>query len=463
MMAYTTMGEDALVVTTKSFMETHAAAYVENSYVNPKYYESERIKRGLRNSDGTGVLVGVTKIGNVQGYTMGDDGERIPQEGHLYYRGIDVNNLIDGFIAEDRFGFEETAYLLLFGQLPSVTQLADFKELLNKWSELPRGFSEDMILRAPSPDIMNKLARSVLALYSYDSEPEDKSLESELFKATRLVARAPMIVAHAYAVKRHYYDREGLNLHHSQPDMGIAENFLYSIRRDNSFTKEEAKLLDLCLVLHAEHGGGNNSAFTCRAVTSSGTDMYSAIAAAVGSLKGPRHGGANIQVSNMIAHIKEDVKDWKDDDEIKNELRRILRGDAGDGSGLIYGMGHAVYTLSDPRAVILRRFARTVAEMKGRTDELDLIESVERLSPSVFFSEKDNDKVICANVDLYSGFVYDMLGIPEELFTPLFATARMVGWCAHRIEEMNNPRNRIMRPAYRSVGKKMPYTPLGER
>jgi len=462
-MAYTTMGEDALVVTTKSFMETHAAEYEKNSFVEPKYYESERIKRGLRNSDGTGVLVGVTKIGNVQGYTMGDDGERIPQEGHLFYRGIDINDLIDGFLAEDRFGFEETAYLILFGQLPNAQQLADFKELLNKWSELPRGFSEDMILRAPSPDIMNKLARSVLALYSYDSEPEDKSLESELFKATRLVARAPMIVAHAYAVKRHYYDREGLYLHHSQPDMGIAENFLHSIRRDNSFTKEEAKLLDLCLVLHAEHGGGNNSAFTCRAVTSSGTDMYSAIAAAVGSLKGPRHGGANIQVTNMFSHIKEDVKDWKDEDEIKRELRRILRGDAGDGSGLIYGMGHAVYTLSDPRAVILRRFARTVAEMKGRVDELELIEAVERLSPSVFFSEKDNDKVICANVDMYSGFVYDMLGIPQELFTPLFATARMVGWCAHRIEELNNPRNRIMRPAFRSVGKKAPYIALDER
>ncbi len=462
-MAYTTMGEDALVVTTKSFMETQAADYEKNSYIKPKYYESERIKRGLRNADGTGVLVGVTKIGNVQGYTMGDDGERIPQEGHLYYRGIDINDLIDGFLAEDRFGFEETAYLILFGQLPTHTQLAEFKELLNKWSELPRGFSEDMILRAPSPDIMNKLARSVLALYSYDSEPEDKSLESELFKATRLVARAPMIVAHAYAVKRHYYDREGLYLHHSQPDMGIAENFLHSIRRDNSFTREEAKLLDLCLVLHAEHGGGNNSAFTCRAVTSSGTDMYSAIAAAVGSLKGPRHGGANIQVSNMISHIKEDVKDWKDDDEIKAELRRILRGDAGDGSGLIYGMGHAVYTLSDPRAVILRRFARTVAEMKGRTDELELIESVERLSPTVFFDEKDNEKVICANVDLYSGFVYDMLGIPQELFTPLFATARMVGWCAHRIEELNNPRNRIMRPAFRSVGKKDVYIPIDER
>lgn len=462
-MAYTPMGEDALVVATKSFMETHAAEYEKNSYIKPEYFESHRIKRGLRNADGTGVLVGVTKIGNVQGYTMGDDGERIPQEGHLYYRGIDINDLIAGFLAEDRFGFEETAYLILFGELPNEQKLAEFKELLNKWSELPRGFSEDMILRAPSPDIMNKLARSVLALYSYDSEPENKSLESELFKATRLVARAPMIVAHAYAVKRHYYDREGLYLHHSQPDMGIAENFLHSIRRDNSFTREEAKLLDLCLVLHAEHGGGNNSAFTCRAVTSSGTDMYSSIAAAVGSLKGPRHGGANIQVSNMINHIKEDVKDWKDDEEIKAELRRILRGDAGDGSGLIYGMGHAVYTLSDPRAVILRQFARTVAEMKGRLDELELIESVERLSPKVFFSEKENEKVICANVDLYSGFVYDMLGIPEELFTPLFATARMVGWCAHRIEEITNPRNRIMRPAFRSISKKHPYTPLGER
>ncbi|MDD6189308.1 MAG: citrate/2-methylcitrate synthase [Clostridiales bacterium] len=462
-MAYVSMGEDALVLNTKSFVQAHAEEYERNSYIKPEYYESPRIKRGLRNSDGTGVLVGVTKIGNVQGYTLGDDGERIPQEGHLYYRGIDINDLISGFISEDRFGFEETAYLILFGQLPTAQKLEEFKDLLNKWSELPQGFTEDMILRAPSPDIMNKLARSVLALYSYDAEPEQGGLESELFKATRLVARASMIVAHAYAVKRHYYDREGLYLHHSQPDMSIAENFLYSIRRDNSFTREEAKLLDLCLVLHAEHGGGNNSAFTCRAVTSSGTDIYSAIAAAVGSLKGPRHGGANIQVSNMFRHIKEDVKDWKDDDEIKAELRRILRGDAGDGSGLIYGMGHAVYTLSDPRAVILRRFARNVAEIKGRLDELELIESVERLSPKVFFSETESDKVICANVDLYSGFVYDMLGIPQELFTPLFATARMVGWCAHRIEEITNPRNRIMRPAYRSISKKQPYTPLDER
>lgn len=456
-------GQDMLAESTKLFVKGHAEEFEKNSYIKPEYYDSPRIKRGLRNADGTGVLVGVTQIGNVQGYTLGDDGERIPQEGHLYYRGIDINDLINGFISENRFGFEETTYLILFGCLPTAEQLEEFKEILNAWSELPQGFSEDMILRAPSPDIMNKLARSVLALYSYDKEPELQGVESELFKSMRLVARTPMIVAHAYAVKRHYYNREGLYLHHSQPNMSIAENFLYSIRRDNSFTEEEARLLDLCLVLHAEHGGGNNSAFTCRAVSSTGTDIYSAIAAAVGALKGPRHGGANIKVTNMFRHIKQDVKDWNDDDEIKNELRRILRGDAGDGSGLIYGMGHAVYTLSDPRTVVLKRFAQNVAEMKGRLDELRLIESVERLSQKVFFSERDSDKVICANVDLYSGFVYDMLGIPEELFTPLFASARMAGWCAHRIEEISNPRNRIMRPAYRALSKKKEYIPLNER
>ncbi len=465
-MAYSPHGapkEEDVVAISKEFMSAHAMDYQYKCSISPEAYDSDHIKRGLRNSDGTGVIVGVTQIGNVKGYTLSDDGDRIPQEGHLFYRGIDVNDLIEGFISENRFGYEETAYLLLFGSLPSFGQLEEFRELLGRWSELPQGFTEDMILRAPSPDIMNKLARSILALYSYDYEPEDKSLESELFKATRLIARTPMIVAHAQAVKRHYYDHEGLYLFHSQPGLSVAENFLYSIRRDNSFTTDEARLLDLCLVLHAEHGGGNNSAFVCRAVSSTGTDIYSAIAAAVGSLKGPRHGGANMQVTEMFRHIKADVRDWKDDDEIKNELSRILRGDAGDGSGLIYGMGHAVYTKSDPRAVLLKRFARGVAEMKGRLDELELIESVERLAPSVFFSVKDSGKVICANVDMYSGFVYDMLGIPEELFTPLFATARMVGWCAHRIEEISSPRNRIMRPAYRYVSKKAHYIPLDER
>ncbi len=465
-MAYSPHGapqEVDVVAISKEFMSAHAIDYQNKCSINPEAYDSDHIKRGLRNSDGTGVIVGVTQIGNVKGYTLSDDGDRIPQEGHLFYRGIDVNDLIEGFISENRFGYEETAYLLLFGSLPSLGQLEEFRDLLGRWSELPQGFTEDMILRAPSPDIMNKLARSVLALYSYDYEPEDKSLESELFKATRLIARTPMIVAHAQAVKRHYYDHEGLYLFHSQPGLSVAENFLYSIRRDNSFTPDEARLLDLCLVLHAEHGGGNNSAFVCRAVSSTGTDIYSAIAAAVGSLKGPRHGGANMQVTEMFRHIKADVRDWKDDEEIKNELRLILRGDAGDGSGLIYGMGHAVYTKSDPRAVLLKRFARGVAEAKGRLDELELIESVERLAPSVFFSVKDSDKVICANVDMYSGFVYDMLGIPEELFTPLFATARMVGWCAHRIEEISSPRNRIMRPAYRYVSKMAHYIPLDER
>ena len=324
-------------------------------------------------------------------------------------------------------------------------------------------FTEDMILKAPSPDVMNKLARAVLALYSYDDDPDNMSLSNQLSQAIQLVARVPVIVAHAFAAKRHYYDNESLYLHRPQEGLGVAENFLYSVRHDNQFTAEEARLLDLCLVLHAEHGGGNNSAFTCRVLSSSGTDIYSAIAAAIGSLKGPRHGGANKKVMEMFGYIEQGVGDWKDDDEVRAYLGKLLKKEAGDRSGLIYGMGHAIYTLSDPRAVILKRFAKNLAQTKGMLDEFELFETVERLTPEVLRTVKGEQKVVCANVDLFSGLVYKMMGIPMELYTPLFAVARVVGWCAHRIEEVYQPGNRIIRPAYKAVAPMRPFVPLDQR
>ncbi len=454
--------QEQMISSSKKFVASLCDEFKKNGYIQPSFYEKAGVKRGLRNEDGTGVMAGVTLIGNVDGYII-KDGEIVPQEGHLIYRGIDVADMIDGFISENRFGYEETVYLLLFGALPNAEQLTEFKHLLCEWSVLPTDFTEDMIIKAPSRDVMNKLARSILALYSYDTEPEINNLESELFQAVRMIARCPTIVAHAYAVKRHYFDNESLYLHRPRSDMSIAENFLYSIRHDNKFTDEEAKLLDLCLVLHAEHGGGNNSAFACRVLSSSGTDIYSALSAAVGSLKGPKHGGANIQVAKMFEDIQANVKDWDNEDEVASYLGKIIRKEAGDNSGLIYGMGHAVYTISDPRTVILKNFSRKLAEEKGMADELRLIETVERLSPEVFLKEKGSTKVICANVDMYSGFVYKMLGIPQELFTPIFAVSRMAGWCAHRIEEVYNSENRIIRPAYKAVSKAARYTPLKER
>ena len=443
------------------FIKSLCGEFEKHNRIDPAYYEKWDVKRGLRNADGTGVLAGITQIGNVLGYYV-QDGERFPMEGRLIYRGIDLGDLVDGFMSENRFGFEETAYLLLFGALPTREQLKLFQRALSVHQPLPPMFTEDMILRAPSADVMNKLARSVLSLYSYDDAPEDRSLESELGKAIALIARLPTIAAHAYAAKRHYYDDESLYLHRPQEGLGVAENFLYSVRHDNQFTQEEAKLLDLCLVLHAEHGGGNNSAFACRVLSSSGTDFYSAIAAAVGSLKGPRHGGANKKVMEMFGYIEDGVKDWRDEDEIRSYLGRILRREAGDGSGLIYGMGHAIYTLSDPRAVLLKKFAKSLAAKKGVLDEFELYEAVERLTPEVL-SASGQRKVVCANVDLYSGLVYKMMGIPQELYTPLFAVARVVGWCAHRIEEVYNPGNKIIRPAYKAVAPARPFIPLDQR
>ena len=444
-----------------TFLDTLCQELQNSTVFDIKPSDNVEIKRGLRNADGTGVMVGCTKIGSVQGYAI-LDGEKAPMEGRLIYRGYDIMQLISGFTREHRFGFEETAYLLLFGHLPTEAEYAAFRELLSDTMSLPQGFTEDMILKAPSGNIMNKLARSVLALYSYDDNPDSTSLTNMMRQCIELLARFPMIVAHAYAAKVHYYDGGSLVLHWPLPGYSIAENFLHSIRPDSKFTEEEARLLDLCLVIHAEHGGGNNSAFTCRVLSSSGTDTYSAVAAAVGSLKGPKHGGANQRVVAMFDEIKANVSDWTDDQEITTYLEKILRKEAGDGSGLIYGMGHAIYTKSDPRALVLKRYARTLAEKTGLIRELELLESIERLTPEVFQRVTGSNKVMCANVDFYSGLVYRMLNIPEELYTPLFAIARVAGWCAHRIEEVMTS-NRIMRPAYKSLNQSRTYVPMAKR
>ncbi len=446
---------------TEDFISGKAEQVKSNNMIAKSDYEKKNVKRGLRNADGTGVLAGVTKVCNVQGYYV-QDGEKMPMNGKLIYRGINMQRIVEGVIRENRFGYEETAYLLLFGELPNKEQLTEFNKILSEMREMPTRFTEDMILPAPSRDIMNKLERSVLALYSYDPDPEPTTLEKELRQALQLIARCPVIVAHAYAAKRYYFDKQSLYLHRPQAGMSLAENFLCSIRPDNKFTPEEAHLLDLCLVVHAEHGGGNNSAFSCRVLSSTGTDIYSSVAAAVGSLKGPRHGGANKKVMEMFTHIERDIKDWEDDDEISAYLRKIIRREAGDGSGLVYGMGHAIYTMSDPRAVTLKSVAKKLAEKKGMLEEFELFERVERLTPDIFREEKGIDKAMCANVDMYSSLVYKMLGIPQELYTPLFAMARIVGWCAHRIEEMYN-QNKIIRPAYSVVAPRREFVPLEKR
>jgi len=445
----------------ETFMADLCQEYEANTHIKMSDYERWDVKRGLRNADGTGVMAGVTEIGNVRGYYV-QDGERVPMAGQLTYRGIDLLELVQGFTSEHRFGFAETAYLLLLGALPTKKLLGEFEALLNENQHLPPMFTEDMILKAPSSDVMNKLARGVLTLYSYDDNPEDMTLSSELRRAIVLIARTPQIVAHAFAAKRRYFDGESLYLHDPQPGLSIAENFLWAVRHDNHFTPQEAQLLDLCMVLHAEHGGGNNSAFTCRVLSSSGTDLYSAISAAVGSLKGPKHGGANKKVMEMFSYISDGVKDWKDDDEVSSYLGKLLDKEAGDRSGLIYGMGHAIYTLSDPRAIALKHFARRLAQDKGMLDEFQLYESIERLTPKAM-AQRGNHKVICANVDLFSGFVYKMMGIPQELYTPLFAMSRMAGWCAHRLEELYSPGARIIRPAYKAVAPQRPFVPLEER
>ncbi|HRU98077.1 MAG TPA: citrate synthase [Ruminococcus sp.] len=445
-------------MTTKEVMYS---AFSEGNNIPAEYFDKYSVKRGLRNPDGTGVMAGVTNICNVHGYVV-DDGEKKPTEGKLIFRGYSINDLIEKAEAEDRFGYEEIVFLLLTGRLPNRNELDEFIMTLSDERALPQDFFEDMILKAPSPNIMNKMARAVLSLYSYDNAPESKTSEHEVDTAVSLIAKMPVIMVCAYETKRRCYDDKSMIMHPLIKGQSTAENILSTLRTDRKFTHDEAKLLDLMLMLHAEHGGGNNSTFTCRVLTSSGTDPYSAYSAAIGSLKGPRHGGANHKALEMQEIIKANVKNWENDDEVADVLRKLLCKEIGDGSGLIYGMGHAVYTLSDPRAVILKKYAGMMAEGTEFEKEFRLIESIERLTPKVFEDVKRSGKAMCANIDMYSGFVYKMLRIPPDLFTPLFAVSRMAGWCAHRFEEINSGR-RIMRPAYKSINKEKPYIDMEKR
>ncbi len=429
--------------------------------IDASQYQHHAIKRGLRNEDGTGVMAGVTRIGSVQGYYLQDNG-RVPIPGKLYYRGIDVEDIISAHTADGSFGYEEVSYLLLMGKLPNKLQFEQFNTILAKARTLPPNFTEDMILKAPSRNVMNKLARSVLALYSYDDNPDDVSIENIVRQSIELIGRFPIIIANAYAVKRHHYDGKSLYLHVPKEELSLSENFLRMVRKDKRYTPEEAHLLDLMLILHAEHGGGNNSAFTCRVLSSTGTDTYSAISGAVSSLKGPLHGGANAKVMEQFRSISENVKDYKDDDEVRTYLSKVMDGEAGDGAGKIYGLGHAVYTLSDPRAVILKRFASDMAETKGFSEQFELMETIERVGIPIIMERKHLAAPICANVDMYSGLVYSMLGIPEDLYTPLFAASRISGWCAHRIEEVMSC-HKIIRPAYRAAFEPQAYVPMEKR
>ena len=425
-------------------------------------FDNYRVKRGLREPDGTGVMAGVTRIGNAHGYVL-NEGERMPIDGELYYRGYRMSDLVNNFASENRFGFAETCYLLFFGHLPTASQLERFCHLLDRYAKLPPRFDEDILMKAPSPSIMNKMASGVFALYAYDDNPDDTSLANMLRQSMQLIARVPVIAAHAYAVYRNFFRGHSLHINNPKDDLSTSENFLRMLRSDKAYTDEEAKLLDLALVIHAEHGGGNNSAFACRVLSSSGTDTYSAIGAAIGSLKGPRHGGANIKAQEMFDCIKENVHDPHDDEEVLSFLNKILRGEANDRSGLIYGMGHAIYTKSDPRAVMLKHYAKELAEKSGYGDDFALLESIERLTPVAFKQLKGVDRTICANVDLYSGLIYRMLRIPVCMYTPLFAIARVSGWCAHRIEEYCTAK-KIIRPAYKCiVTEKKEYIPLDQR
>ncbi|MEG1385432.1 MAG: citrate synthase [Oscillospiraceae bacterium] len=434
--------------------------YKKYNYINNDDWAKYGVKRGLRNANGTGVLAGLTSICDVVGYDM-EDGERVPIDGKLYYRGIDVADIVEAGKKEDRYIYEEIVWLLLFGSLPTKAQMDMFRALIAELRDLPTGFAEDMIMKAPSPNVMNKMARSVLALYSYDDDAEDQSFEHTMCQAIQLIACMPTIMVNAYQVKRRVFDKKSMYIHQTKPELSMAQNILRTNRSNKKFTEEEARLLDLCLVLHADHGGGNNSAFATRVLTSSGTDTFAAISAALGSLKGPRHGGANIKVMEMLNCIKEGVRDYHDDDEIAAFLRKILNREAGDGAGLIYGIGHPVYTKTDPRATILRQNAKELAENTGMGDDFCLLNAVERLAPNLV-EQVRGVKNSCANVDLYSGLVFKSMKMPVDLYTPLFAVSRTAGWCAHLMEERLFG-NRIIRPAYKYLGVMREYVPIGER
>lgn len=442
-------------------IEKLASLTEKASYVNPELYTEYGVKRGLRDLNGKGVLVGITNISEVNSQRV-IDGKNVPIPGELYYRGYNVQDIVKNIKPDNHFGFEEITYLLLFGELPTKRQLHDFMKLLSSYRTLPKNFVRDSILKKPSNDMMNSLARSVLALYSYDDNPDDISEENVLRQCLQLIAMFPLLSVYGYQAYRYYSKGDSLIIHRPKKEYSTAENILHCLRDDSSFTPLEAKLLDVALILHAEHGGGNNSTFTTHLVSSSGTDTYSAIAAALGSLKGPRHGGANIKVVKMFADLKKHVKDWTDEEEVGTYLRALLHKEAFDHAGLIYGIGHAVYSISDPRAVIFQGYVEQLAEAKGYEKEYALYSLVERLAPQIISEERKIYKGVSPNVDFFSGFVYQMLGLPIELFTPIFAIARIAGWSAHRMEEICH-HDKIMRPAYMTVAEHREYVPIDER
>ena len=447
---------------TDKMIEKLSSRAVLNDPINPDLYEKYDVKRGLRNANGTGVLVGLTRIGDVVGYEIGANGEKIPVPGRLMYRGYDVIDLVKDAESHDDYCYEQCAYLLLMGELPTKEELQNFRDFLGNVRSLPPNFTEDMIMKAPSQDIMNKLARGVLASYSYDENPEDRSVPNIMRQCIELISRFSTLAAYGYQARRRYYENQSMFIHNPISSLSTAENFLHLIRPDGKYTKLEAQVLDLALIIHAEHGGGNNSSLTVHVVSSADTDTYSAIAAAVGSLKGRRHGGANIRVVEMMDEIKENVKDWSSEKEIRDYLYKIAKKQAFDKTGLVYGMGHAVYTISDPRALLLREKAKQLAEEKGCLEEFNLYRTIEQVAPEILMEVHHSDKRICANVDLYSGFVYSMLNIPRELFTPIFAISRIAGWSAHRIEEIVAG-GRIYRPAYKNVCEERKYIPIDDR
>lgn len=451
--------KDLFDVTPK--MHELAKLCVSKSSIPADLYTKFQVNRGLRNQKGEGVIAGLTEISEVNSFKM-IDGVKTPCEGELFYRGVNIRDLTDGFMKEKRYGFEETAYLLLFGQLPTSTQLSDFSELLAAYRKLPTNFVRDVVLKAPSADMMNSLARSVLTLYSYDHHANENDVPNVLRQSLQMIATFPLLSVYGYQAYNHYILGNSLIIHNPDPKLSTAENILHMLRPDSKYIEAEARILDLALVLHAEHGGGNNSTFTTHVVTSSGTDTYSTMAAALSSLKGPRHGGANIKVVQMFNDMKQHVRDWEDEDEIAAYLRRLLRKEAFDKAGLIYGMGHAIYTLSDPRANIFKDFVGVLSAEKNRDKEYKLYKTVERIAPTIIGEERHIYKGVSANIDFYSGFVYDMLDLPLKLYTPIFAISRIAGWSAHRIEEIINM-GKIIRPAYISVSPQVPYTPLKER
>lgn len=442
-------------------MEALTNVCLQNSKMDVSLYAQHEVKRGLRDVDGRGVRAGLTQVSAVES-TQVIDGKRVPIPGKLSYRGYDIHELTDGFLNEGRFGFEEVAYLLLFGKLPTEKELADFKKLLAEQCALPRNFVRDVIMKAPTKDLMNTLSRSVLTLYAYDANADDTSLPNVMRQCLNLISVFPMLSVYGYHAYNHYGRGKSLYIHHPKPELSVAENILRMLRPDKKYTKLEAAILDLALVLHMEHGGGNNSTFTMHVVTSSGTDTYSAVAAALGSLKGPKHGGANIKVVQMFKDMKKEVKDWTDEEEVGNYLRKLLHKQAFDKKGLIYGMGHAIYSISDPRAEVFKRFVAQLAQEKGREPEFALYNMVEELAPKIIGEERHIYKGVSANVDFYSGFVYSMLDLPTELYTPMFAIARIVGWSAHRLEELINM-DKIIRPAYVNVKEPEEYISLEDR